>query len=101
MSGMEPIAVAPDFPSTWWATSIPCRIVERVYGSGNFDDAGDDLIDASRLVSDYPNQFRHRFNFDTSHPNPWYHAMIFEIEGIRLRAICRASRGSRFPSRSS
>ena len=66
----------------WRSTSIPCLTIERVYGSGNFDDAGDDLVSALRIVSDYPDQYRSRFNFDSTHPNPWYHSMVFEIEGI-------------------
>jgi hypothetical protein len=66
----------------WRAIYIPCRSVERVYGSGNFDDAGDDLSAILNLVCEYPEQYRCRFDFDCSHSNPWYHAMIFEIEGI-------------------
>jgi hypothetical protein len=37
----------------WQTTRILCRTIERVYGSGNFDNAGDDIIYALRLISDY------------------------------------------------
>ncbi|WP_165071008.1 hypothetical protein [Paludisphaera rhizosphaerae] len=67
---------------TWRAIRIPYRTIRRVYGSDNLDDAGDDLVYALRIVSEYPNQFRHRFSTDSSHDNPWYHELIFEIEGI-------------------
>lgn len=66
----------------WRTTRIPVRVVERIHGKGNFDDAADDLVHALRLVSDFPDQHRYRFEFDTTHPNPWYHTMIFKIEGI-------------------
>jgi hypothetical protein len=65
------------------AIRIPCRIIETIYGSGNFDDAGDALITALRNVSDYPSdQYRYHFEFDSAHPNPWYHMMVFKIENI-------------------
>lgn len=66
----------------WRATRIRCDTVERVYGSGNFDDAGDALFESLGLVSGYTGQYRCRIDIDSTHPNPWYHVMIFEIEGI-------------------
>lgn len=66
----------------WRATRIPSRIIKRLYGSGNFDSAEEDIFEALNLVSEYANQYRCRIDIDSTHPNPWYHAMVFEIEGI-------------------
>jgi len=57
-------------------------LVEHIYGRGNFDDAGEDIADAIRQVSTWPDQYGCRFEFDSSHPNPWYHAMVVEVEGM-------------------
>lgn len=74
--------------STWRTTRIPRRIINRLYET-NADNAGDDIIESLQLVSDYPNQLRYRFDSDTSHPNPWYHEMIFEVDGISTTAYER------------
>ncbi|GEP46031.1 hypothetical protein [Brevifollis gellanilyticus] len=65
----------------WRATHIPCRIIERLYGN-NMDDAGDDVGEALQSVSGGQGPYRYRFSFDTSHVNPWYHVMVFEIENV-------------------
>jgi len=57
------------------------RVIERAYGSEH-DNAGDDMAYALHQVSEWRDQYRHRFSFDSTHPNPWYHAMVFEVEGI-------------------
>ena len=68
---------------SWRGIRIPCRIIESVYGSGNFDDAGDELVAALRRVSGYPpDQYHCRFDFDSTHQNPWYHTLVFEIQDI-------------------
>jgi len=64
---------------SWRALRIPYRIFEDTYDS---DDLGDLLIAALRDVSDYPGQYNCRFDEDHTHQNPWYHSIIFEIEGI-------------------
>jgi hypothetical protein len=61
---------------------IPLRLIDRAYGPDNFDEAGDDLVNALQEVSDYPKQFRCEFAFDSSHVNPEYHALVFSIDGI-------------------
>lgn len=64
---------------------VPLRIIKRQYGSGrdsNADVAADDIYEALQLVSEYHGQYPYHFSFDDAHPNPWYHAMVFEIEGI-------------------
>lgn len=66
----------------WRNVSIPLRKVDEVYGRDNHDNAGDDLVYFLRTVFEYPDQYRYRFAFDTAHPNPWYHTIDFEIEGI-------------------
>src|SRR5438094_9984717 len=66
----------------WRSIRVPLRLVERAYGRDNHDNAGDDIVYALRQVSEWPDQFRYRFDFDSSHPNPWYHAMVFEVEGM-------------------
>lgn len=68
--------------ASWQAVRIPFRLVEAVYGNDNEDNAGDDLIYALDELSEYPDQYDYRFADDATHPNPWYHAMIFEIEGV-------------------
>jgi hypothetical protein len=64
------------------AIRIPLHTIQARYGQDNFDDAGEDLVEALGQVSNFPHQFRCRFEFDTSHPNPWYHAMLFQVKGI-------------------
>ena len=61
---------------------IPLRLVDAAYGTDSHDNAGDDVVYCLRTASDYPDQYRMDFAFDTSHDNPWYHAMIFTIHGI-------------------
>lgn len=61
---------------------FPLRLLDELYGSEEYDVAGDDLINALYQVQDYPGQIRCDFQFDSSHSNPWYHAMLFSLEGI-------------------
>ena len=69
-------------PPIWRTIKIPCHVIEDVFGRDNFDDCGDELFGVLQSVSDYPEQYRCRFDFDTTHSNPWYHTMNFGIEGI-------------------
>ncbi|ADB14960.1 hypothetical protein Psta_0265 [Pirellula staleyi DSM 6068] len=73
----------------WKSIRVPLRVIESVYGRDNFDNAGDDMGDDLRELSDWPGQYRCRFNFDTVHPNPWYHALVFEVEGVPDPVIAR------------
>jgi hypothetical protein len=66
----------------WRKICIRYSTIEDCYGSGNFDDAGDDIVAALKSLSDYPEQYSCRFGQDCSHDNPWYHVMVFEVEGI-------------------
>lgn len=70
---------------------MPLRIIERVYGAGNTDNAGDDILYALAQISDYKGQYRYRFDRDFTHANPYFHVMVFEIEGISDDAYCRFS----------
>lgn len=74
-------------PPNWRSIRVPLRVVESAYGRGNYDDAGEDMAYALRRVSQWPDQYACRFNFDTSHPNPWYHAMVFEVDGVPLPVL--------------
>jgi hypothetical protein len=64
----------------WRSFRIPLRVVDRVYGRDNADNAGDDMVSALRQVSDA--RHRYRFHIDTGHSNPWYHALVFEVEAL-------------------
>ena len=59
---------------------IPLRLVESAYGNDNYDNAGDDVAYCLCLASDF--QYQMNFEFDFSHANPWYHAMVYTIHGI-------------------
>lgn len=73
----------------WRSTRLPLRIIERVYGAGNFDDAGEEIADALEQISDYKGQYRYRFDFDSKHANPYFHVMVIDIEGISDDAYAR------------
>ena len=61
---------------------IPLRIVDAVHGRGNHDDAGDVMIYCLRTICDSHDQYETDFAIDTSHDNPWYHAMVYTIHDI-------------------
>ena len=72
----------PPFSLQWRSLRIPLRVVERVFGRDADDLAADDVAYASNRVSEWPGQYRYRIGYDTAHPNPWYHALVFEVEGL-------------------
>src|SRR5262245_57748868 len=80
--GGAPMGLDDQPPSRWRPIRVPMRIVESAYGRDNHDNAGDDMAFALRQVSEWADQYRYRFGFDTTHLNPWYHAMVFEVEGV-------------------
>jgi len=55
-------------------------VIDRVYGRDNVDNAGDDLVSLLRQVTGKCG--RYRFSLDTKHPNPWYHELVFEVDGL-------------------
>lgn len=61
---------------------IPIRKVEGKYGSGNFDDAGDEISEGLNLVTRLRGGFNIEYFFEDSHENPWYHNFCFRIEGL-------------------
>lgn len=65
----------------WRSICIRHDAIERKYGKGNFDGAGDNIVAEPRSLSDYPEQCRCRFNEDCSRDNPYFHMFIFEVEG--------------------
>ena len=66
----------------WRSVRVPLRVVERIFGRGNDDNAGDDMAFALNRVSEWPGQYGCHFTYDTAHPNPWYHSLVFEVEGV-------------------
>jgi hypothetical protein len=50
---------------------IPYRLIDKAFGRGNSDDAGDVMVDSLREVSDYPTQYEYRFHIDVTHANAW------------------------------
>lgn len=69
-------------PSTqhWRAIYIPLSQIESIYGHGNFDDVGDELVYALREICGIEDADRRcRLDVDSSHVNPWFHVLIFEV----------------------
>ncbi|QBH98036.1 hypothetical protein EKN56_17535 [Limnobaculum zhutongyuii] len=71
-------------PVPFWRTiRISLSQIERIYGHGNFDDAGDDLVCALREVSGVTDvEHRCQVDIDSSHVNPWFHAFIFKVADL-------------------
>ncbi len=69
-------------PAHWRSIAVPLRVIKQIYGLSQNDNAGDDMINALQEVSEWPQQYRYRFAYDTTDPNPWFHTMIFEAEGL-------------------
>ena len=61
---------------------IPFRVIDAAHGLENYDDAIDDAVLCVRNAGDYVDQYRYSYKLDTSHPNLWYHALVFEITAI-------------------
>ena len=68
---------------------MPLRLIEAQYGSGNFDDAGDDIFAMLNGMSSRPGQFRFTIEFDCAHPNPWYHVMVCQCEALPVEMYMR------------
>ena len=69
-------------PQHWRRLRIPFATLERRFGRGNFDDAGDAMLAALNALSDYPGQYACRFAEDCTHANPWFHVLILDVAGI-------------------
>jgi hypothetical protein len=63
----------------WRSVRVYLRQIERHYGAGNFDDAGDAF---AVCVLRIEVKARCRSDFETSHSNPWFHVMVFEARGL-------------------
>lgn len=61
---------------------FPLREIEKKYGEGNFDDAGDDIIEGLNSIEKYPKELKIEFQFETNHSNPWYHELIIKVAGM-------------------
>ncbi|MGL5389548.1 MAG: hypothetical protein ACRDCA_27480 [Serratia sp. (in: enterobacteria)] len=67
----------------WRTIRISLLQIEGVYGHGNFDDAGDDLVYALREVcAAIDVGQRCQVDIDSSHNNPWFHAFIFKVADL-------------------
>ena len=64
------------------AFRVAFRSIEAQLGRDRIDDAGDLMIESLNEVSDYPDQHHYEFSNDVSHPNPWYHSLIFTVWGL-------------------
>lgn len=64
----------------WRTIYIPLSQIENIYGHGNFDDAGDELVYTLREMCGIEDVERGcRIDIDSSHANPWFHVLIFEV----------------------
>ncbi|MDL5035630.1 hypothetical protein [Comamonas resistens] len=93
----QPYQKAPSF-----TFKLPLRLVEAVFGCGNFDDCGDWLQDwmAEYLAEHPPSRSGYRLmldcDFETVHPNPWFHTLNYtaQLPDERLaRLLEQALRG--------
>jgi hypothetical protein len=60
--------------------SIPIRVIEDQLGKGNFDDAGDLIIEIVNRVA--PRNIPIQFAFETTDSNPWFHNLLVELKGV-------------------
>lgn len=58
------------------------RSIEDRFGAGNFDDAGDAIVEALRDVYAQAERCAVDFSFDTAHANPWFHALVVAIDPL-------------------
>lgn len=59
--------------------------IERCYGRGEFDDAGDNI--AAWLVGHGIHDVG--FDLDTTHPNPWFHTFIVRLPAVSPQLSAR------------
>lgn len=67
---------------------IRLALIEKLYGRGNFDDAGDELLAYLNEVADFYGEYVAEFLFDTSHINSYFHTLnviINEIDEEKYR----------------
>lgn len=61
---------------------LPLRLLDRRYGAGTHDVAGDDIAYwATTFAGQRPIQ-RMSFDYETTHTNPWYHELVVAIDSI-------------------
>ena len=61
--------------------AAPYREIERVYGS-NGDDFGDAVVEVLNRICEWPGQYRCRWIQATEHPNPYFHELLLEVDGL-------------------
>lgn len=60
--------------------TISIRVIEDQLGKGNFDDAGDLIIEIVNRVA--PRNIPIQFACETTDSNPWFHNLIVELKDI-------------------
>lgn len=62
--------------------SVPLRLIEQAFGRDEVDSACDEILAAARTACSAP-QLSCSFSPECGHPNPWYHAVAVEVEGMQ------------------
>lgn len=60
---------------------FPIHLIEEKFGSGNFDDAADSLVNHLTSIVKKSN-YTIKWSFDNTHTNPWYHTFNLTIQGL-------------------
>ncbi len=61
--------------------NIPCRLIENKYGTGNYDDATDDINAIILTIVADSHKLRSTVSINTTHNNPWFHTLDLAITG--------------------
>lgn len=62
---------------------LSCQAIEKHFGKGNFDDAEAHLWDIIFRHLGNSDAFAFKnIDFEDHHPNPYFHTLNFEVEGI-------------------
>jgi hypothetical protein len=56
--------------------------IEDRFGPGDFDDAGDAIVEALRDAYDQAERCSVDFSLDTAHSNPWFHVLVVAIDPL-------------------
>ena len=68
-------------PEMTLLVKLPIRLIEEKFGAGNFDEAGDAVLGVLSSLG-MRTRCTVQWNFDTAHPNPWYHTMNLSLRGL-------------------
>ncbi|MGJ7902111.1 hypothetical protein [Lysobacter sp. 1R34A] len=79
----------PPPPVTARTYRFALRSIEERFGPGNFDDAGDAIVEALHDSYDQAERCAVDFDFVTAHANPWLHALVVTIDPLPESAHAR------------